>query len=359
MEYYPAQRPALDLTVIRREYTLPQGAIGSVEAREGQRVDLRDVVARGTVPAHHYILEAAKFFNLRRPEQLEALLLVDPGVTVEAGQPLAGKSADRGKRLFSPTTGIVSYIGEGRIVVQEMPALIDLQPGVIGTVVNVQEGRGVQVETVGALLQGVWGNGRRVIGALRIEPEEGLETIYSDEFNMQYRGTIVLTKRPLKQTGLLIAADQGLLGIIAPSMDASLRDEALAHSAAVMLTVGFGEYRLSTSIVNLIETLEGRQGTLDAATPDRQDTRRPELIVNIAVRQNERPAALNPNIALQKGLTVRVTRDPHAGLVGRVTDLPKTPTMLDNGLRVPCAKVELLTGETVFVPVANLELFGK
>jgi hypothetical protein len=56
---------------------------------------------------------------------------------------------------------------------------------------------------------------------------------------------------------------------------------------------------------------------------------------------------------------VRATCPPHAGLTGKIVDLPKTPTLLDNGLRVPCAQVEFVAGETAFVPLANLEYYGK
>jgi hypothetical protein len=58
-------------------------------------------------------------------------------------------------------------------------------------------------------------------------------------------------------------------------------------------------------------------------------------------------------------MDVRLTRSPHIGSIGKIADLPKTPQMLDNGLRVPCAQVDLVTGERVMAPLANLEVFGK
>lgn len=44
--YYPDQRHILAWTTIRRERMLPDNAIGVVEARNGQHVNLRDIVAR-------------------------------------------------------------------------------------------------------------------------------------------------------------------------------------------------------------------------------------------------------------------------------------------------------------------------
>jgi len=356
---FPVQRHAIDVTLIQREYLLPEGAIGSVEVQTGMRVDLRDVVARGTIPSRHVILDVAQFFRLRRVEAAESLILVEQGATVEAGHVLAGKDPNRGKRLLSPVTGIVAYIGDGRIVLQETPEIMDLQAGVQGQVIDVHAGRGVTIETIGALVQGVWGNNRRVIGTLRVEPSDGLESIFGDQLNMQFRGAIVVTRRPLKATGLMIAADQGIAGVIAPSMDADLREMALSAEVGVLLTEGFGAMRMGNTIGSLLESMNGRQATLDATMPDRLDKRRPEVIVNISVRADARPSSPDVAQTLRKGSTVRLTNEPYPGFAGRILDLPKTPVLLDNGLRVPCALVELFTGEQVNVPVANLELFGK
>lgn len=356
---FAAQRHVIDVSLIRRDFLLPEGAIGSVEAQMRQRVDLRDVVARGTVPARHVMVDVVRFFRLRRPQQASGLILVEVGDKVEKGQALAGKDAARGKRLFSPVTGVVAYSGEGRLVLQETPDMIDLQAGVQGEVVAVQAGRGVTIEAVGALVQGVWGNNRRVIGTLRVEPADGLEAIFGDQLNMAYRGALVVTRRSVKATGLMIAGEQGLAGIIAPSMDADLRDLALQAEVGLLLTEGFGDIRMGSTVAALLESLNGRQATLDATLPDRLDTRRPEVIVNIAVRADARPTAPDEAQTLRRGLAVRLTNAPYAGFAGQIIDLPKTPTLLDNGLRVLCAKVQLFTGEQVSVPVANLEYFGK
>jgi hypothetical protein len=359
--YYPAQRHSLDLALIQRDYVLPEGAIGTVEVNTGQRVEIRDVIARGIVPSRHVILEVAQHFRLKRPLEMFNLLKIDPeadlGAMIEQGTLIAEQ---RGKKLVAPISGIVAYLGEGRVILKETPVPQDLEAGVMGTVVEVYEGRGVAIQTVGALVQGAWGNGRRAIGTLRMEPADGLESIFGDDsLLMQYRGAIVVTKRTLRETALMAAIDQGLLGIIAPSMDSTLRMVVSETELAVMLLVGFGDVRLSTAVVSLFEGLDGRQATIVATTPDRMDTQRPEVLINIPTRAEQRPAMLDTNIALRRGANVRLTANPYLGSAGRVVDLPKTPTLLDNGLRVLCARVELLTGETVFVPLANLEFLGK
>lgn len=346
----------LDLTTIRRERVLPEEALGGVETGVGATVNLRDIVARGSVPSRYVIVEAAAFFGLKQPEALDELLQVVAGSVVDRGSPLAVR---KNKRLLSPVPGVVAYAGDGRVIIQEEPQEIELEAGLEGEVVNlVQEDRGVVIETSGALLQGVWGNQRRVIGALRLEPEAGLESIEGDQLNNEYRGAIVVTRRPLKDTGLLIMADQNLGGVIAPSMEADLITPALHAEGAVMLTEGFGGMRMSNAIWNTLASFAGRQGMLDAFLPNRWEARRPEVIINVG-RSSGRATRPNPDLTLQIGTQVRLTRPPNAGQVGKVIHLPKIPYLLDNGLRVRCAQIELVAGERVMVPLVNLEVFGR
>lgn len=355
MLFYPDQRHMLELTTIRRERLLPEEAVGGVEVSEGTLVNLRDVVASGTIPSRYVIVEAAEFFALKQTSDLDELLQVEVGSTVDRGSPLAIR---KNKRLLSPVSGVVAYIGDGRIIVQETPQEIPLEAGLEGQVISTVQDRGVVIETSGALLQGVWGNNRRAIGVLRLEPEAGLETIEGDQLNVEYRGAIVVTRRPLRETGLLVMEDQGFTGIIAPSMNASLIARALQANGAVMLTEGFGDIRMSNAILNMLNSFAGRQATLDAFLPNRWEARRPEVIIN-APRGSARPVRPNPDLTLQVGTQVRLTRPPNAGQVGKVINLPKPPYLLDNGLRARCAQVELVTGERVMVPLVNLEVFGR
>lgn len=351
---YPSQLHAFSLATIQRERMLPRGAIGTVEIRQGERADLKQVVARGTVPTRHVILEASSFFKLKRPEDLDALMLVERGDAVEINQPIAGRNATRGRRLFSPVYGIIAYIGDGRIVLQETPEVADLEAGMIGTITEVIPGRGVIIESTGGLIQGVWGNNQRVIGPLRPEPEDGLESIRSDELNTLYRGAVVLTRKAISLTGLRVVEEQGLAGVIAPSMDITLREPALDLNAAILLTEGFGAVRMSAHLFNMAKEFDSKQVTIDATG----ENGRPEAIINFA-RSGLVAHQPDPNLALKSGMVVRLTRAPYMGQTARIVNLPDSLRLLDNGLRVQCAEVELFTGEVALVPLANLESFGS
>jgi hypothetical protein len=116
---------------------------------------------------------------------------------------------------------------------------------------------------------------------------------------------------------------------------------------------------MSGVIANLFTNAAGRQATLDGTMPSRWESRRPEVILNPTGRTGARPPEPDASQSLKAGMTVRLTRMPHAGQVGQIVNLPKSPYLLDNGLRVPCAQVALAGGDRVLVPLANIEIFGK
>lgn len=355
--YYPDQHNVSKATNIRRECALPDGAIGKIRVTVGMLVDARDVVAHGAIPSRHIIIEGAKFFGLRDPAGLNELMLVEVGKAVTEKQPIAGRSATRGKRLLSPINGILTRVSEGRIIIQEMPQLIDLQAGVKGTIAQVNAGRGVIVEAVGAQVEGMWGNGGSVIATLRMEPDAGIESLFTDQLNLTYKGAVIVTRRTLREIGIEIAESQNVAGIIAPSMSADLRERLLKSELTVMLTEGFGAMSMSSAVFNLLSEVEGRQVTLDAYTPSKWDSGRPSVIINIQLE--EKPTTGNFLLALRKGMRVRVNREPYLGQIGRVIELPKKPILLENGLRVLGARIETITGQIIDVPLSNLEVAGR
>jgi hypothetical protein len=132
---------------------------------------------------------------------------------------------------------------------------------------------------------------------------------------------------------------------------------AMGMEMAIMLTEGFGEARMSQAVVTLLQELEGGQMTLDAYSPSRFVPRRPEAIFNRRADDSYAPPEIGQ--PLKRGMRVRVGRDPYMGYVGRVAEISDHPVLLENGLRVMCAKIDFPNGESVQIPLANLELAGR
>lgn len=359
MAYYPDQRYAAQFMLIQRECVLPEEAQGKIRVTEGHRVEIKDVVAVGVMPSEHMIIDALAFFGLKKPDDLIPYWHVEAGQMIGEQDLIAGKNPKRGKRLYSPVRGRVVKIENGRIIIQKMPEQIEIPAGLRGRVSDFKVGRSVTIEATGAQIQGIWGNNRRTSALMRVEQENTLRLL-EDEFDLTYKGTVLVTQSSITAHELKMMQDRGLGGIIAPSMDIHLREHAQEIHGAILLTEGFGNKRMSRMLFNLFSEFDGKQITLDTYMPTRWETRYPQVIINIAASSREdRPTRPNPALALRTGMNVRVTREPYLGQTGRVMELPKTPTLLTNGLRVLSARVELIAGETITVPLTNLEVLGR
>lgn len=351
--FYPDQRHLLARTTIRRERILPDLSGGEITVAPGVRVGMHDVVGHGEAPSPYVLINGAEFFHLKDPDKLFDLLEVRIGEDVDEGETLA--SGRRGRRLLAPLPVQVIDVARGWIVLKELVPLQELEAGVNGTVVSVRRGRSVVIEAYGAVLQGVWGSNRRAIGTIRHEPNNGLENIYGSVIDTEYRGAVVVTRRPLRRVSFQVIEDQAFVAVIAPSMEPDLLDLARESSAAILLTEGFGSQRMSNAVAQFLESMEGRQATVDAL----DETEPPEVLIAVPMQPSERPPVPNVNTMLTVGKDVRIARGQYAGMVGRVSSLPKVPVLLDNGLKVLCAEVHLLTGEVTEVPLANIEVSGS
>lgn len=353
--YFPEQRHLLPMTLIRRERVLDEGVEGQVDVVLNQRVSVKDVIARGPGRTSYTLVDGAGFFRLRTVSKLVNLIKIDPGSPVSAGDVLA----QRGRRkLLSPVTGRVIDVQSGRILLQAAAESIDLEAGLNGTVVDIRPRRGAVIETTGAVLQGVWGNGRRAIGTLRMEPSAGIELLAGDALQMQYRGGIIVTRKPLRAPVLDVIEEQSITGVIAPSLEPGLLARVQRLNAAVLLTEGFGSQRMSTAVFQFLGEMDARPALLDARPLSALAARRPEVVIAVPLA-GDRPAAPLVNLSLQPGTEVRLTSGTQAGSVGRVVSLPEIPILIDNGLRVRCAEVELVSREKVLIPLANLESPGR
>ena len=353
--YFPEQRHLLQLTIFRRDRLLPADTSGSVEVKRGAQVSFNSEVARGTAPAQFTIIDVMELLRLRKLSQFERLLHVEVGDFVQMGQLIAGKEQRR-KGVRAPFSGRVVHISAGRIILQEDVEPLVINANLSGRVVSVRRNRGAQIEGVGAVVQGVWGNDRTVIGTLHVEPEQGLQTLTSDSLDASRRSALFIARRTLTASLIAHIGNLGIVGVVAPSIEPSLIDQALASPTAILLTEGFGTQRMNSTIYTFLANNQGLQATLDGTLPGQMEARRPELIIN--VQRSEVPPAPRDDLTLQTNLQVRVTRGDSAGSVGKVVRLPKTPVLLDNGLRVHCAEVELISGDKLAVPLENLEVFG-
>ncbi len=357
MYYYPKHSITNALARIKRIVRLPDAASGGVIVLEGQTVDIRDRVARGVLPSRVLILDAAHELRLNNPQMLKNFLLVKERQAVQEKDPIAGKDAKRGRRVFAPANGYVAGVDGGRILFALLPERVELDAGVRGTVAEVNNNREVVIEARGALVQGVWGSGKNLIAIMRYEPVGGILRISRDALDTAYKNEIVVTSQPITAEVLDLAEIRTFGAIVAPSMSAALIERVLAGTVGVFLTEGFGSARMNPSAQELLKEFDGYQVTLDAHLPARLDVRRPELVINRSGTDELRE--FSPFKRLARGDTVRVCCAPYMGILAKVLEVPRAPQTLPNGLSVPCAKIELShNGNQVMMPQHCLEWIG-
>lgn len=360
MPYYPETSVIQEFTIVKRQRRLPPEAIAdTVHTVEHERVEALQMVLLGELLGDYRILDVGKALNLKQltAEQLEGLLLVEVGMRVDVGQELARKG--RGRRatvLHAPIDGVIAAIDGQRIVLQEARQTIEVIARIPGEVTQASA-RSVTISGKGLLIQCAWGNGRHAYRAFKFLPPDGFAGLSKmDPRISEYRDAVIVSPDALNTGDLMVAKQQEVAGVVAPSMPAALRELALDLPFLVLLTEGFGQRRPTELIYRLLEDNMGLQAAFDASLPGRWTADRPEIMIPLPSK-GRFPEAPALDQALTPGMTVRITRAPWDGLVGKVVELPQAPQVIDSGLRVPCASVRL-DDRVVLVPLANLELLG-
>ena len=357
MPYYPDHTFILGLTTIRRERRLPPSALGHATARDGSHVEAQDIVLTGSLPGDFMIVDALEPLGLKKAEQLtEEMINVQAGNTVEKGRVLA----QNGKRMLrAPVNALIAQVDNGQIILQANPVHIDIEAMCPGEITSVRGNTEVLLETVGALIQCAWGNGKRAYSQYKMEPEGGIETMPDDSMLSQFRNNAVILNHPIQSFKTFsVAVVQEMTAIVAPSMRADLREMALRQPIPIILTEGFGDLQMSDLVYNLLRDNVGRPAMYDASEPERWSPNRPEIVIPLPYG-GSLPPSPETDQPLTEGAQVRMRRAPYPGMSGRVRRLVDTPRAVENGLRLPGAEVQLSDGRTVFVPLANLELLGR
>ena len=119
---------------------------------------------------------------------------------------------------------------------------------------------------------------------------------------------------------------------------------------------GFGTFPMNSAAFKLLTTSNKREATVNAEHFDRYSANRPEVIIPLPV-SNE-PAEPNNYEAFAVGQQVRMRRPPTAGMIGTISNLRPGLSLLPSGLRASAADVKLENGESVLVPLVNLEVVG-
>jgi hypothetical protein len=343
----------LPLTSLRRERLLP--VPGRVTARMDQNVTPLDVVAEAHYGQEHLLIDVARTFGMAA-EAAQKLVQVQGGETVSKGQTLAQKKGFVPQILKAPCNGMVMLAGSGRILMEAGEGVYELRAGIPGRITRVVSERGVEITFNGALVQGVWGNGKLGLGVMLPLLSAPEDVLTMKQLDVSLRGSILLAGHCSDAAVLQAAGEMPVRGIILGSLAPALVSVAMQMDYPIIVVNGFGQKPMDSAAYKLLTTNVKRDVTLNAEPYARQTGVRPEILISLPVTQE--PPQLREVETFAPDQPVRLTRAPHSGKVATLARLLPGMTAMPSGLRVAAAEVRLDSGDQVVVPLANLEVIG-
>ncbi|MFT3893172.1 MAG: hypothetical protein QM730_16200 [Anaerolineales bacterium] len=343
----------LPLASIVRERLLP--VAGKVNAHMNQRVSPTDVIAEANFAREHILLDVARTFGVSTAAA-DKLIKVNEGDKVSVGALIAENSGMFTRSIRAPRPGRVMVVGGGQVLMEVGDARVELKAGLPGQVIQIIPEKGVVIRTAGALIQGVWGNGRIDNGLMRVLIEKPDDVLTADHLDVSMRGSVILGGQVRDAETLRAGAEQQIRGLIIPSMVSPLIATAYQMRYPILVLDGFGALPMNSAAFKLLSTSKEREVTVNAEHFDRYSPNRPEAIIPLPVEKELMEP--NPYSMFAVGLTVRMRRPPFVGMIGTISNLPAGLSTLQSGLRAPAADVKLENGESVTVPLVNLEVVG-
>lgn len=341
----------LPMTLIRQKRLLP--APGKVLVRKGQRVQAGDILAQVFLTPKHASLDLVRGLGVSSKEA-ERFIQRGIGERVNQDDIIAGPVGFTRRVVRAPGPGRILQVNQGKVFFEVEPPPFELQAGFPGTVEEIIEDRGIILQTTGAFIQGVWGNGRVGFGPLKIQASRPEDVMVRERLDYSLNGSIVLAGYCDDPQVLQAATQIPLGGLILSSMASSLIPLALETPFPIVITEGFGLLPMNSVAFTLFMQHGRREASLLAEPFDRFTGTRPVIV--IPLETDETVDVPNERVYFRPGAQVRVIRPPHRSQVGTLIALRSGVDILPNGVRAATGEVRLQNGPRVVLPLANLEI---
>src|SRR5437867_7646161 len=201
----------LPLATIIRERTLP--VAGKVNVHVNQKVNPTDVIAEASFAREHVLLDVARTFGVT-PNAADKLIRIKEGDRLMQGALVAESRGLIPRTIKAPRPGRVMIAGSGQVLMEVGDTRIELRAGLPGVVTQVLPERGVIIRTAGALIQGVWGNGRIDNGLMVNLLEKPDEVLTPERLDVSVRGSVILGGHVRDAETLRSAAELPVRGLI-------------------------------------------------------------------------------------------------------------------------------------------------
>ena len=341
----------LPLTTIQRQRILP--VPGKIIVRKGQKVSASDTLAEADLNPEHLLLNLGRGLGIA-DDAVDEVVQCRVGDLLAEGDIIAGPVGLARRVVRAPKRGRVMLIGSGQALLALQTTPFELKAGISGQVIELISDRGAVVETVGALIQGVWGNGLIDFGLMLVLAKSPEQILNSSQLDVSMRGAVVLGGHLGDAETLQTAADLPLRGLIVGSMEPGLIPLAQKVPFPVVVIDGFGHRRMTPAAFRLLSTNERREVSLNAEPWDRYTGARPEVVIPLPATGD--PPIPRTALIFRIDQTVRVNLAPYTGMIGKINSLEPGQQVFPSGIRTKAAEVSLENGENVLLPLANLEV---
>ncbi|NLH39582.1 MAG: hypothetical protein GX445_05935 [Elusimicrobia bacterium] len=363
----------LPLTLINKKRMLP--IPGKVLVEVGKEVDAMDIVAEAKLPGKVFSVNVANRLGID-PSEVKKFMLKREGDEVKKGELIAeSKSFLKFLRtqIQSPITGTIDTISDitGQVLFREPPKSLPLKAYINGKVVKVEENFGVEVETDGSFIQGIFGVGGETNGEIRVAVDTPDEELLPEHIKDTDKGKIIIGGRHAGIEAIKKGIKCGVNAIVVGGIhDKDLRqllgyDIGVAVTGTehigitIIVTEGFGQIKMADYTFKLLKAREGEKASVSGATQIRAGVMRPEIIICGAPTKINATRKVETRTWMEIGDRVRIIREPYFGLIGKVSNLPPEPTMIPTESKVRVLEVELDGDRKVIVPRANVEILEE
>jgi len=363
-------------TVVRKVRRLPLK--GQVLVQVGDQVEPDTVIARTELPGPVTTVRVAERLGIE-PRELPKYLLKQVSNKVQAGEVIAERKSFFGlftSRVTSPITGTIDFISEatGNIGIRHLPTPVEVTAYLRGLVVEVLPEEGAVVATRGVFVQGIFGLSGERHGQIALLTNSPDEVVSDTKVSDEHKGKVLIAgalahwrlMEAAKQVGAVALVTGGVLDTdIKKLLGYDIGVAITGHELlpfTLIVTEGFGEIAMAKRTFELLASQEGREASVNGATQIRAGVIRPEVVVpkdtkltldGLQAPERDEFAAGELNM----GTPIRLIRAPHFGSLGRVVALPPEPQEIETETKTRVLEAELVTGEKVIVPRANVEIF--
>lgn len=356
-------------TRIRKERRLPLK--GEVKVKVGDQVSALQVIADTKLPGNVHPLNCAGQLGII-PADIHSALVVKLGDAIRKDQVIAVSKSFFGlfsSKVTSPIDGVLESASPvtGQLILREAPIPVEVSAYLDGHVTQVFPEEGVEVETAGAFIQGIFGIAGERYGKIAMAVDSPDQPLEADHITEAHKGCIVIGGSMVTLEAYRKAEKVGAVAIVCGGMHNIDLKKLLGYEQGVaitgqedlvttlVLTEGFGRIAMARRTFELLAENNKRMASVSGATQIRAGVIRPEVIIphdDLKVL----PQTQSEVKGLEMGDVLRVIRQPYFGAIGKLTGLPSELQLLETGACVRVLELEIEGGERIILPRANVEI---